>query len=443
MHDFYFHGIWRMDWGLGNPNKTATLIAMLMIAVWALAYLKRWGFWVAWVLFMGLGVCLIHTFSRGGLVALISGVAILLWRAPRPWAVSRVAAVLIAIWLLVGTAVHLQAHQRFGQGIVKEDRSITNRLKIWKQVPQMMVAAPNGWGRDQAQWAYMQWFQSVNASESYVNLVSSHFTWMVEMGWLGRFAYVAGWGFVFLLSWPTGSRRWLALPLAVCVSFAVGAVFTHVADSSWLWILPGLALLSVLGGRAWQKSWPQWSAWGGVTGAAGLMLLAVWAIGTARSTLPLRGSEGTVVIGRGEPGVWIVADSKVLGDNYGKTLRRFIAEQKDRTFPTVAVVDTLEDIKSKTPGTIVVAGSLPEEELHALAVRMQKGTHILFLNPTFYPQEIGALEDAQRKNMAAIFGEFSQSPALSAWQSFATVRQVEVAGDFLPRWPELILPPAS
>jgi hypothetical protein len=40
--EIFFNGVWRMDWGLGNPNKTAAVIALLMIAVWALAYFRRW-----------------------------------------------------------------------------------------------------------------------------------------------------------------------------------------------------------------------------------------------------------------------------------------------------------------------------------------------------------------------------------------------------------------
>lgn len=41
MSDLHFHGIWRMDWGLGNPNKTGALIAILMVAVWMLTLLRR------------------------------------------------------------------------------------------------------------------------------------------------------------------------------------------------------------------------------------------------------------------------------------------------------------------------------------------------------------------------------------------------------------------
>ena len=73
MNEIFFNGVWRMDWGLGNPNKTAALIATLMVGLWGLAYVRKWGFWVALAGFTALGFCLVHTFSRGGLVALFVG----------------------------------------------------------------------------------------------------------------------------------------------------------------------------------------------------------------------------------------------------------------------------------------------------------------------------------------------------------------------------------
>jgi len=104
MSDIHFQGFWRMDWGLGNPNKTAALTATLMVGVWALAYVRKWGFWPALVFFTSLGICLIHTFSRGGLIAAAAGLVVLVWLAPRPWPRH------------LGASIYLQAHERYGQG---------------------------------------------------------------------------------------------------------------------------------------------------------------------------------------------------------------------------------------------------------------------------------------------------------------------------------------
>ena len=73
MQEFFYQGIKRLDWGFGNPNITAGLIATLLMAVWGLAFIHRWGFWPALLGFTTLGVCLIQTVSRGGLVAAILG----------------------------------------------------------------------------------------------------------------------------------------------------------------------------------------------------------------------------------------------------------------------------------------------------------------------------------------------------------------------------------
>src|ERR1700678_390926 len=98
--DFYYHGAWRMDWGFGNPNKTATLIACLMLAVWLVACIWRWGFWFALPVATALGWCLVQTYSRGGMLALLAGVAVLLAWTPRPWPRARTIAVMASLWLV-------------------------------------------------------------------------------------------------------------------------------------------------------------------------------------------------------------------------------------------------------------------------------------------------------------------------------------------------------
>ena len=78
----------RLDLGFGNPNKTAALFAIL--AVWALSFACRvkraWAAWCLWAVSAALGVALVHTHSRGGLVALAAGAVVALaakWRGLR------------------------------------------------------------------------------------------------------------------------------------------------------------------------------------------------------------------------------------------------------------------------------------------------------------------------------------------------------------------------
>jgi len=194
MDELYFNGIWRMDWGLGNPNKTAALIAILMVAVWGLAYVRKWGFWVAITLFMALGGCLVHTFSRGGLIAAGLGLAVLLAYVPRPWPKKRGLALGFSVLGLIVFSFCLNAHERYGQGVIEEDRSIINRAELWKSAPKMMVDAPTGWGLGNSGKAFMQWYQWVPRNEQYRTMVNSHLTWLVESGWPARFLYLFAWG---------------------------------------------------------------------------------------------------------------------------------------------------------------------------------------------------------------------------------------------------------
>lgn len=194
MQEFFYNGVKRLDWGFGNPNITAGLIATLLMAVWGLAFIHRWGFWPALVAFTTLGVCLVQTASRGGLVAAILGGVVLVASLRRPWPRGRWIPIVAALVLLGSYAVWHGVATRYGKGIVEEDASVSNRWLIYRMAPAMMVDAPGGWGHKRAAEAFHHFYQPVGRHERYGSLVSSHLTWMVEWGWWGRGGYVVGWG---------------------------------------------------------------------------------------------------------------------------------------------------------------------------------------------------------------------------------------------------------
>jgi hypothetical protein len=162
-------------------------------------YLRWWGFALAVLLSTGLGICLVHTFSRGGLVAAGAGLAVAAWFAPRPWPKARLAVGISSAAVVLSALFFLNAHNRVKQGLAAEDRSISNRLLIWKAAPQMMHDAPGGWGAGNAVTAYMEWYQPLERTEKYRTLVNSHIRWLVEFSWPQRVGYVFGW--VAALEW--------------------------------------------------------------------------------------------------------------------------------------------------------------------------------------------------------------------------------------------------
>jgi hypothetical protein len=430
----YFHGIWRMDWGLGNPNKTAALIAILMVAVWWLASIRRFGFWTALTLFTGLGVCLIRTFSRGGLVALAIGLLPLLWKSARPWPRRKIVAVMISIWIMIGAAVLWEAHERLGQGVAQEDKSITNRLELWMVVPRMMVDAPSGWGLGNAGKTYSQWYQPVERGEDYRTLVNSHLTWLVEFGWLFRLFYIGGWLAAFVLVWPRMSRPWTVIPFGIWLCFGTAAWFSSVAESIWIWIVPALSGMAALLYRLKDHAWPRLRTWVTVGVGAVIILAVLFAAGTTTRVISISGSSTGVRLGAGKSFVNVLVNTKVMGQQYGKAIRQTLDRGANRWWE---VSETVNGLSAMEGIVFVCGGNVDSKEWPALKGRIGKSARTIILNPHFLPEQVG-LTDGDAPKVTVLFGEFSQSPALSAWDSFAPQR-IAGAGDFLPDWATRVL----
>ncbi len=436
--DVYYHGAWRMDWGLGNPNKTAVLIACLMIAVWSITYVWRRGFWLALPLFTVLGWCLVQTYSRGGMMALLAGVAVLLAWAPRPWPKARWLAVVAALWVIGAFVLYAEAGVRYGQGLFSDDQSINSRLVIWKHFPEMLAAAPWGWGWGKAGDSYTQWFQSSGQAMNYLNLINSHFTWMVEGGWVFSVLYIFAWGIVIYICWPGKGSALGAVPLAVWAALGMGACFSHVEDSPWLWILP----LALLGFALWSRAaLKQWPAPSGVICCAvfssALVALLV-AIGFCTVSLPLAATNGAVAIGQGPAIHVIMADRGVMGKLYGHALRNYLSEHRSELsenmfYITESPNGAMPDHASQT----IISGSMMKSS--AISDALKRSGQIILVNPGCFPEETSWDPNLASKT-AVYFGEYSQSPSKSSWSSYPRVRMLIIAGagEFIPSWPKVL-----
>ena len=427
MDNFFYHGIWRMDWGLGNPNKTAALIAMLMVAAWIFAYGRKWGFWIALLLFTGLGVGLIHTFSRGGIIALFAGLIPVVYFASRPWPWSKIIGIVLSVWMILGCSIYWDAQGRYEQGISQEDKSISNRLEIWKVTPQMMVDAPGGWGLGNSGKAYMQWYQPLDRTEEYRTLVNSHLTWLVEVGWSLRFFYILGWFVVLLLCWPSRNLRALAIPLGVWVVFAIAATFSSVAESPWLWLLPATCLAVSFVLRLRTKIWPKPWMWGVPFAATVIIMAVILLLGESIGKIPVHKIGRQVIIGNEKPNEWVVIDHQVMGQNYGHSLRSYIMDHGLEN-NSIGVTDSIAELPDAMDTQVMIAGK--QENVKGLIEKLAKAKRIVLLNPTFFPSEIGQ----QTAKTTVVFGEFSQSPSVSAWTSPADVKRIDGAGSFIANW---------
>lgn len=437
MNDIFFHGTWRMDWGFGNPNKTAAFISILMIAVWGVAYVWRHGFWIALVSFVGLGFALIHTFSRGGLVSLSVGLIPLLVLAPKPWPSIRVAAIVASFgWMLVAS-IYLKADERYSQGILTDDHSISNRLAVWNEAPAMIMSAPKGWGIGGSGNAFRQWYQPLDRNEIYRTLINSHLTWLVEFGWPFRILYIFGWSGIFLLCWPSMKARWLSISLGVWLCFFVAAFFSSVAEEPLMWIFPVLYLCAALLFRIYSRIWPRWSQWAIPISTTTLIVSFILIFG--KSVPPIAGSPGLVIIGGGNPVFWICYDKANMGALYGREIRSF-----RQTFPSLMPSVGLILLPQVAPHlskecTLILGGDLPSGP--NILKSISNVHHLVLLNPKFFPQEVG-INSINRNKVVVYFGEFCQSPSSDAWRALNVVKQISGSGEFLPNWLQLIFDPS-
>ncbi len=416
-----------MDWGLGNPNKTAALIALLMTAVWALPLVKRWLFWAALPIFTGLGVCLMHTMSRGGFLATIAGMSAILWRLPRPWPRNHVRAVAIAVSIILVGAVMLQASTRFAQSW--KDRSITNRFDIWKTVPRMMVDTPGN--------AYCSWYQPLDRTEEYRTLVNSHFTWLVEFSWPLRFLYIFGWLTVFILCLPRSRQVGFSVALGTWLVLFIASTFSSVGEEPWLWIIPGISLLAVLIARFRQRLWPTRQAWPFAAIVSLAMLVALYTTGVnTSSALQIHAAlNGSVRVGGSAPKLWVLVNSSAAGHTYPRALREYYDATKNA--PAIGLAASVSGLPDLGGCKLVVLGGCSHEEWQSLRGPIQQCEKLVLIAPNVVPAELNLASGILDKS-TVVFGEFTQLFNVSAWSGIGQSQRIEGVGDFFQNWPEII-----
>lgn len=428
--NLFFHGVWRMDWGFGNPNMTAAFIVTILVLAWLPAYLWKQGFWWSLLSSIPLGICLIHTLSRGGLLGGAAGLGALLFFAPRPWLRPRMITGAIAFWIVIFGSVFLNTQERFTQGIVQEDKSITHRLQIWKKAPEMLAANPTGWGWNQSGQAYMTWFEPLNRAETYGSLVNTHLSKVVELGVLGGALYLFLWILVLLLSWPGANKGWKAIPFALLLGFGVTATFSNMAGKPTLWILPALCVIAVSADAFIKKSFPRRSH---LLAAAIITCVSVGALyfyGQTKHPL-IKVYKGVVYLGGGRPEFWIVLNEQKMTPQYGKDLRGFIARHPGRV---CGIIQSLQALPKSVKQPVLVMSETTAEERKSL--RGREIAYLEFINPQFSPLDLP-------KNLTkkAVMGEYSQSPYAADWNDQKLSRKISGAGDFIPNWIQNILEP--
>ena len=298
-------------------DQTAALLLVLMHAVWLPAFFFRRVAWISLVACLLLGFGLLRAGSLDGILVAIGALPLLIIWAPRPW--SRPLAVVSGLTVAAFAA---GAFAWTGENI-STDRQVPHRLELWKQVPRMMLDAPDGWGSGRGGSSYSQWYQPLNQPVAvFDSLGSSHATWLVERSWLIRFAWLFGWIMVLVLCRPARQRRWYAVPFSVWAAFGLSAFLGDSTGNFLSWTVPLLLLGAVLYHR-YTTGKPLYERVWAMGALLTLFLLAgVAGIGAASGKALLRGTpNGCRIAGDGEPWVLVVPEAELVELPYGQAIR--------------------------------------------------------------------------------------------------------------------------
>lgn len=432
---FSYAGLSRWQLWFDNPNKAAVLFASLALVALTCAVTarRRWVMCSGYALFSVFCYALLHSFSRGGLLALAVGAtAVLAFRG------RRIVPLLAVVASLMAFPVGRNALDRLSKSTPGRDASVGNRVVLWQAVPRMMADAPGGWGLGNAGAAFMGWYQPVERRESYRTLVSSHLTWLVELGRLGRLVYVAGWLFVVGGCGVYCFRRKRGLPLALWLGLGTASLFSSVAEAWELWVLPAVALVPVVGS---VRSRCQWRACGWGLGAAcalggavlgGLEMFGAWqgADGNPRITRNAKAGRTVVsFLGKnwdvGLPHSWIVYDAGSLGGpSFGRVLRAWAKDACD----VYGIADSMESV----PGCVrhlTLCGKAAILESSELA-RFAHLEDVCVLSPEKPDRWLAAKIGS--KPCHVVCGEFAAGCPVDDHPNLTVLPGV---GDYIPDWP--------
>ena len=367
--EYYFQDQLRWSFGFDNPNKAAALIASLLPLIWiitsSVSRLKKPFLKWTCVLLGALILCagwwfLFKTYSRGGMVASVAAFAYIGFcrrRTLKPYWLLIVACSVAIAGLFIST----QAAERSVGWIGKHEGSVENRFVLWKGGLEMLAANPQGVGQGNSGELYMQWVQPLDMTARYRTLVNSYLTFVVEQGiWIFGAAL-----FLAAAIWNIGgggqgagfSRDAVIGLQAALLAFAVAGLFSTTMEELNLWAVPfccagALLILRLLTRKGAGLTAELTRAAVMSVAICGILYTAGWLLGRnerLRIVLHRHGQELTVLVEplnrnvkRDPRRLRVIVDKEVMGEDYGKLVRRLAIETGMR----VTVSDSAESIQA-------------------------------------------------------------------------------------------------
>jgi O-antigen ligase len=219
-----------------NPNYSAIILSAGIVAVLHLRVRV-----VAWLMAGVIGVALIQTGSRGGLLCAAAGALSLLWHGRTFW--SRVRGVMVGcvvLALLAFAAFRSPMLSARFQEVVTE-HSLAGRERIYPAVVSMIVERPLlGWGPVENQYEIAQ-----RIAEEKLDRRDAHnllFELFSTTGILGAVPFLIGLALCIREAWRARQGPWSMLPFALLASVLVGCISGAWIASKVLWFVLAVAL---------------------------------------------------------------------------------------------------------------------------------------------------------------------------------------------------------
>ena len=421
----------------GNPNKSVVLFASIfLVFMWIFLYFDNPVAVVVGLVGCALfGFLTVKTGARAGCGAAALG-AVILWlarflRKGCRWRLSILGlagVVAVAFLLLGGKAGRLTSG--FG------DRGNVWRMEIWRATPQMMVDAPWGWPTSSGR-AYGDWYQQLKSNYVAPTLVSDHLTYMVGLGWIGRFLWLFGWFALFAVLGRNVFRGGTPLPLALLLALALTAMFNPILHDWTLWLIP----LASMWFFVRLKPWHEWRIYRfPIVFSAMLSLAACGAFyffgrGPASVASPSVYTDGKCVfVGSTNPQAWIVDDRATVGWLFApREIRSFF-----RMFPnapSLGYAETFRAVPDKVRRLAIASGKCREYIGLWLQGKAPKADELVFLSPEMPLKDI-PIQLRQSCKFCMVIGEFA-ARYVNVYGTVTPSDNVVVekgAEVYLPRW---------
>lgn len=355
---------------------------------------------------------LCKTYSRGALVAVGFAACVFLvgsyvrhgqftGSGPR---VFRLVAIGI---MLFSTGFFSRVDPRF----VSQDASAGNRLVLWKGGVQMIAESPWwGWGADQSGSGFAHWFQPLGATEVYAGMVNSYLHVGVERGLPLLAGLTAVAACIWMISWKTvlwpghprtrfgrGGRHAAGAIRMECCLMGAGSswlVFLIANIFSTLWIFKNLwwlaaancFLILIISSALERRRFygVMAPAFGIAALLAVLLATGLYAMGkSVRGDVRISCFPGERVVvstsGKHAHKALIFPDSSVLGEDWGKEIRRLATSEKFRNYEISVPLTDSGEVDLDSPSVIVACGA--QASTGILALRKFPDARLILVHP--------------------------------------------------------------